>query len=1103
MPRDGDLGAPNDALLLAVSAFVVERVGLAQAEMQKAGASAEARAAAIAADLRDAISAVEARVAALAAEEGERAEGEGERILSAVAPLFERVEEIAARPMLTEAEVRAWFAEEAARIAEDRARATADLRAAALATWVGDLECVRRLEADLRAALVDVAARAAALRDGVDGKDGERGPPGPQGERGADGAAGAAGPAGEAGPRGPAGEAGPPGPPGPPGERGDAGERGERGERGEPGPAGPAGERGERGERGEKGEPGEKGERGEAGPEGPRGAEGPRGPEGERGERGPMGDRGDPGPMGERGPQGERGERGPAGTIDEVRAWEGGWHEEGHTVFHRTGMWRAVAATASEPGADADAWELLHPVMHWCGPWAEGVEYRPLGIVSHNRSGWLRNHEPDDGKAPGESACWNLIAKQGKAGRPGPEGAKGEQGERGETGAPGRGIASLASEGHVLLAEFTDGTVATVPLPEFAELRLISDRVVRSMRALGMGDPDAPDPEGDVIRRFRGAWLPEAEYREGDLVRYGASLWLVSVPRTSAPPGDPDSWVHVIRSGGAGPGGGGDGIEDAPADGMIYGRRNNAWVIIEGGAASLPPGGLAGQVLTKATDADGDVLWADGVEGPAGPAGPMGPAGPAGADGAPGPQGPQGPAGADGAEGPPGPAGATGPAGPGVAAGGTTGQMLVKASGDDFATSWAPPFTQADGDARFVLKAGDTMTGPLILPAGTNDAPGLGFSGGANTGVFRRGTGQLGFTAGGVEVLWLGNTQAQFPVATVGMTGPNNQANLNIDRTVATSGWSQIMFRSAGVLRWAMVVSGAESTGDAGSNFTLASYTDAGTLIANYLQIGRASRQMGVNGAAIGSGILSVRTNAAAPAEDALEVMNTNTDLNGSVGVNFRTAGGALRAAIRGVRPGDNNGDLQIHTATTGALNLAATFRANGNLDVVGNVSTIAPTQPAHAATKQYVDGIAGGFPAGTRMLFQQTAAPTGWTKDTTHNDKALRVVSGTVGTGGTLDFSAAMTSRTLSGSVSNATLLIAQMPTHGHNISGAGSFTVLNPASGGGTPTNAGGTSPTLNYTSIAISSSGSSSPHNHPLVLNPLDMAIKYVDVIIAQKD
>ena len=31
-------------------------------------------------------------------------------------------------------------------------------------------------------------------------------------------------------------------------------------------------------------------------------------------------------------------------------------------------------------------------------------------------------------------------------------------------------------------------------------------------------------------------------------------------------------------------------------------------------------------------------------------------------------------------------------------------------------------------------------------------------------------------------------------------------------------------------------------------------------------------------------------------------------------------------------------------------------------------------------------------IPSGTSMLFQQTAAPTGWTKQTTHNDKAIRL---------------------------------------------------------------------------------------------------------------
>jgi hypothetical protein len=65
-----------------------------------------------------------------------------------------------------------------------------------------------------------------------------------------------------------------------------------------------------------------------------------------------------------------------------------------------------------------------------------------------------------------------------------------------------------------------------------------------------------------------------------------------------------------------------------------------------------------------------------------GPAGPAGPAGPTGATG------PTGAAGATGATGATGPTGATGATGPGVAAGGTTGQVLAKTSGTDYATGW-------------------------------------------------------------------------------------------------------------------------------------------------------------------------------------------------------------------------------------------------------------------------------------------------------------------------------------------------------------------------------------------------------------------------------
>lgn len=90
---------------------------------------------------------------------------------------------------------------------------------------------------------------------------------------------------------------------------------------------------------------------------------------------------------------------------------------------------------------------------------------------------------------------------------------------------------------------------------------------------------------------------------------------------------------------------------------------------------ALPPGGLAGQVLTKKSDAEQDFEWkfAEGQPGPQGPAGPQGETGPQGPQGEPGPQGeqgvqgeqgPQGETGQQGPQGIQGETGATGPQGP-------------------------------------------------------------------------------------------------------------------------------------------------------------------------------------------------------------------------------------------------------------------------------------------------------------------------------------------------------------------------------------------------------------------------------------------------------
>jgi microcystin-dependent protein len=148
-------------------------------------------------------------------------------------------------------------------------------------------------------------------------------------------------------------------------------------------------------------------------------------------------------------------------------------------------------------------------------------------------------------------------------------------------------------------------------------------------------------------------------------------------------------------------------------------------------------------------------------------------------------------------------------------------------------------------------------------------------------------------------------------------------------------------------------------------------------------------------------------------------------------------------------------------------------------------------------------------FLTGTLMLFQQTAAPTGWTKQTTHNNKALRVVTGTAGSGGTTNFTGVFSSRTpagtnSAGSVSNHTLTTAQIPSHTHPLSDTASDNL-----------NSGSFVKNISYYNTAQSSpsstgvnAGAGGSHTHGFT-NPtftgtaMDFDVQYVDLIIARKD
>jgi hypothetical protein len=133
-------------------------------------------------------------------------------------------------------------------------------------------------------------------------------------------------------------------------------------------------------------------------------------------------------------------------------------------------------------------------------------------------------------------------------------------------------------------------------------------------------------------------------------------------------------------------------------------------------------------------------------------------------------------------------------------------------------------------------------------------------------------------------------------------------------------------------------------------------------------------------------------------------------------------------------------------------------------------------------------------FTSGTRMLFQQTNAPTGWTKDTTANDVGLRVTSGTA-TGNL----AGNSWSTVFGqtAVGNTTISTTQMPSHNHPTTLDGNNPVVLTPSGSGI-TAAGVSAQAAGDGAFSMSNTGGDGPHTHSIT-----MSLSYVDVIIATKN
>lgn len=190
----------------------------------------------------------------------------------------------------------------------------------------------------------------------------------------------------------------------------------------------------------------------------------------------------------------------------------------------------------------------------------------------------------------------------------------------------------------------------------------------------------------------------------------------------------------------------------------------------------------------------------------------------------------------------------------------------------------------------------------------------------------------------------------------------------------------------------------------------------------------------------------------------------------------------------------------------------------------------------------------------GSIMIFENATAPVSWTKNTTHNDKGLRLISGSVTNGGTSNFSSLLTASNPLGlsvlstnasvtfdanaaaitlnptlvTVSSVSNTVGFIPNHAHNYDSndlvnksgypiisqpAPSFkmppttTTLETATEGGGGQHTHSLSPESHTHTLTLAPHTHSNitldPHGHPVATATQSFAVYYRDVILAAKD
>lgn len=359
-------------------------------------------------------------------------------------------------------------------------------------------------------------------------------------------------------------------------------------------------------------------------------------------------------------------------------------------------------------------------------------------------------------------------------------------------------------------------------------------------------------------------------------------------------------------------------------------------------------------------------------------------------------------------------------------------------------------------------------------------------------------------------------------------------ANLNYDMLEASIAGAVTISTTSGTV----VLTNVDYTNDQAKKAVL--YCD-GALVGNLIiEIPNASKTYRVINNTTNAYTVSVKTNAGS-AKAVTQGAAVTLYCNGSNTIYYvspeavigtgapNTAGGAAASSVAVTATGNLSstnaqaalaelqGDIDTINTALGTKQpldadltaIAALSNTKGNIIVGGNASawtalSVGTNGLVMRASSVQSTGVqwAAGAPTTTYGVFYQTAAPTGWTKqtDSAFNDRAVRITTGTVTNGGSTGFTTVFTARTITqANLPNVNFTVGD---GGHDHDVKYSTATDTSTSGGGTRvtsiTSGGGVTGTdaaaSNTTGIIVNSGGSDTA---------MDFAVKYLDMIVAQAD